>query len=64
MELSLYDFYCRYGNHWKNKSEKIPTARQGNFICAECEEKRSKHQVKSHERNRRRDDLRHEKQDT
>jgi hypothetical protein len=34
------DFYCRYGNHWKPKELKIPTARQSHFICAECEERR------------------------
>lgn len=56
MATSLYDFYCRYGSHWKSKEDKIPTARQGNFICSECEERRSKRQIQSSDRKRRSDD--------
>jgi hypothetical protein len=51
------DFYCRYGNHWKSKLEKIPTIRQGNYICAECEEKRSLNTSKNSKRNRRFSDM-------
>jgi ribosomal protein L37AE/L43A len=41
------EFYCRYGKHWVDRSLKINTARQGDYICSECEEKRTKDWVKS-----------------
>ena len=56
------DFFCRYGEHWTSKEFKIATARQGNYICADCEDKRLKHHVQNYARNRRRDDDRTEDQ--
>jgi hypothetical protein len=51
------DFYCRYGQHWVGKESKINTPRQGNFICADCEDKRIEHQSKNNDdRQRRWDD--------
>jgi len=40
------EFYCRYGQHWTGMENKIHTARQGDFICTVCEEKRTKDWVK------------------
>jgi ribosomal protein L37AE/L43A len=51
------DFYCRYGQHWAHKDSKIHTPRQGNYICADCEDKRIQHQSKGNDRNRRFDDV-------
>ena len=50
------DFYCRYGEHWAKKEDKINTARQGNYICTKCEDKRTKDWVKSTLYKRRKDD--------
>ena len=50
------DFYCRYGEHWAKKEDKIHTARQGNYICTNCEDKRTQNWVKSTLYKRRKDD--------
>lgn len=50
------DFYCRYGKHWTGKEYKIHTARQGDYICTECEELRTKDWVKSTVFRRRKED--------
>jgi ribosomal protein L37AE/L43A len=52
------DFYCRYGKHWTSKEFKINTARQGDYICTDCEETRTKDWVKSQTFTRRHNDRR------
>jgi hypothetical protein len=54
--LMSNDFYCHFGKHWANKDAKIHTPRQGDYICADCEDKRILHQFRSNERYRRHDD--------
>jgi ribosomal protein L37AE/L43A len=41
------EFYCRYGKHLVSESLKINTARQSDYICFDCEEKRTDDWVKS-----------------
>jgi hypothetical protein len=50
------DFYCQYGKHWADKSAKLHTPRQGDYICSECEDERTLHQFKTIQRHRRKDD--------
>lgn len=50
------DFYCQYGKHFANKDAKIHTPRQGDYICADCEDERVLHQFRTNERFRRKDD--------
>jgi transcription elongation factor Elf1 len=33
-------FFCRYCSQWKFEIDRLPTSRQGNFICASCDDKR------------------------
>jgi predicted SprT family Zn-dependent metalloprotease len=53
-----HEFYCRYGKHFVDKSLKIHTARQGDYICSDCEEKRTKDWKKSTLFTRRKNDRR------
>jgi ribosomal protein L37AE/L43A len=52
------EFYCRYGKHMAKIEAKIHTARQGDYICSDCEETRTKDWVKSQLFTRRHNDKR------
>jgi len=49
-------FYCQYGQHWTSTEFKIHSPRQGDYICADCEDERTLHQFKIIQRHRRKDD--------
>jgi hypothetical protein len=34
-------FFFRYCGQWKFEIDRLPTSRQGNYICADCEDKRT-----------------------
>ena len=33
-------FFCRYCSQWHYEIDRLPTSRQGNFTCADCDDKR------------------------
>jgi hypothetical protein len=46
-------FFCSYCASWKHDIDKLPTRRQGHYICAPCEDRRIAALAKIKAQNRR-----------